>query len=59
MVFNKPYSNKTHNFLKSIQKIISFLSKRKFFLIKKHMNHTVALFSNSKSGDYLFINENY
>ena len=25
MLFNKPYSNKTYNFLKSVQKIISFL----------------------------------
>ena len=39
--------------------VISFLNKRKFFLIKKHINHTVPLFSNAKSGDYLFINENY
>ena len=47
------------NYEKKEKKIISFLNKRKFFLIKRHMNHTVALFSNSKSGDYLFINENY
>ena len=52
-------NDKKINYKKKEKKIISFLNKRNFFLIKKHMNHTVKLFSNSKSGDYLFINGNY
>ena len=28
-------------------------------ILKKHINHSVALFSNAKSGDYLFIDKNY
>ena len=39
------------------QKIVSFLEKKNFIFLKKHMNHSVALFSNAKSGDYLFINK--
>ncbi len=52
-------NDKKINYEKKEKKIINFLNKRNFFLIKKHMNHTVSLFSNSKSGDYLFINESY
>ena len=52
-------NDKKINYEKKEKKVISFLNKRNFFLIKKHINHTVTLFSNSKSGDYLFINENY
>ena len=37
-------------------KIINFMKKKNFIFLKKHMNYSVSLFSNSKSGDYLFIN---
>ena len=40
-----------------IKKIVSLLEKKNFIFLKKHMNHSVTLFSNTKSGDYLFINE--
>ena len=45
------------NFKNKEKKIINFLEKKKFIFLKKHMNHSVALFSNAKSGDYLFINK--
>ena len=50
-------SDKKKNYKKKEKKIINFLEKKKFIFLKKHMNYSVALFSNVKSGDYLFINK--
>ena len=50
-------SDKKKNYKKKEKKIISFLEKKNFIFLNKHMNHSVALFSNVKSGDYLFINK--
>jgi len=48
-----------NNYKKKEKKIINFLKKKNFTFLKKHMNYSVGLFSNAKSADYLFINENY
>ena len=50
-------SDRKKNYDKKEKKIISFLEKKNFIFIKKHMIHSVRLFSNVKSGDYLFINK--
>ena len=50
-------SDKKKNHKKKEKKIINFLEKKNFIFLKKHMNYSVALFSNVKSGDYLFINK--
>ena len=50
---------KKNNYKMKEKKIINFLEKRNFSLLKKHMNFSVVLFSNLKSGDYLFINNTY
>ena len=50
-------SDKKKNYKKKEKKIINFLEKKNFIFLKKHMNYSVALFSNVKSGDYLFINK--
>ena len=50
-------SDKKKNYKKKEKKIINFLEKKNFIFLKKHMNRSVALFSNVKSGDYLFINK--
>jgi len=50
-------NDKKKNYKKKEKKIINFLEKKKFIFLKKHMNRSVALFSNVKSGDYLFINK--
>ena len=47
------------NYKKKEKKIINFLKKRNFTFLKKHMNLTVILLSDLKSGDYLFINNSY
>jgi len=39
--------------------ISQILKKKNFIFLEKHMNHSVALFSNAKCGDYLFIDKNY
>ena len=50
-------SDRKKNYNKKEKKITSFLEKKNFIFIKKHMIHSVRLFSNVKSGDYLFINK--
>ena len=52
-------NDKKKNYKKKEKKIINFLKKRNFTFLKKHMNFTVMLFSDLKSGDYLFINNSY
>ena len=52
-------NDKKKNYKKKEKKIINFLKKRNFTFLKKHMNLTVILLSNLKSGDYLFINNSY
>ena len=50
---------KKKNYNKKEKNIINFLKKRNFTFLKKHMNLTVILLSDLKSGDYLFINNSY
>ena len=50
-------SDRKKNYDKKEKKIISFLEKKNFIFLEKHMHYCVPLFSNSKSGDYLFINK--
>ena len=50
-------NDRKKNYNKKEKKIVSFLEKKNFIFIKKHMIHSVPLFSNAKSGDYLFINK--
>jgi FkbM family methyltransferase len=52
-------SDRKDTYKKKEKKIIDFLKKRKFTFLKKHPNLSVSLFSDLKSGDYLFINNNY
>ena len=52
-------NDKKKNYNKKEKKIINFLKKRNFTFLKKHMNLTVMLLSDLKSGDYLFINNSY
>ena len=52
-------NDKKKNYKNKEKKIINFLKKRNFTFLKKHMNFTVMLFSDLKSGDYLFINNSY
>jgi len=52
-------NDKKKNYKKKEKKIINFLKKRNFAFLKKHMNLTVILLSDLKSGDYLFINNSY
>ena len=52
-------NDKKKNYNKKEKNIINFLKKRNFTFLKKHMNFTVMLFSDLKSGDYLFINNSY
>ena len=52
-------NDKKKNYKKKEKKIINFLKKRNFTFLKKHMNLTVMLLSDLKSGDYLFINDSY
>jgi len=52
-------NDKKKNYKNKEKKIINFLKKRNFTFLKKHMNLTVILLSNLKSGDYLFINNSY
>ena len=52
-------NDKKKNYIKKEKKIINFLKRKNFTLLKKHINITVALFSSLKSGDYLFINNIY
>ena len=52
-------NEKKKNYNKKEKKIINFLKKRNFTFLKKHMNLTVILLSDLKSGDYLFINNSY
>ena len=44
---------------KKEKKIINFLKKRNYTLIKKANILSISLFSNIKGGDYLFINNSY
>ena len=50
-------SDKKKNYKKKEKKIINFLEKKNFIFLNKYVNRSVALFSNVKSGDYLFINK--
>ena len=50
-------SDRKKNYNKKEKKIVSLLEKKNFTLLKKHMHLSVPLFSNAKSGDYLFINK--
>ena len=52
-------NDKKKNYIKKEKKIINFLKRTNFTLLKKHINISVALFSGLKSGDYLFINNTY
>ena len=52
-------NDKKKNYIKKEKKIINFLKRKNFTLLKKHINISVALFSGLKSGDYLFINNIY
>ena len=52
-------NDKKKNYIKKEKKIINFLKRTNFTLLKKHINISVALFSGLKSGDYLFINNIY
>ena len=52
-------NDKKKNYNKKEKNIINFLKKRNFTFLKKHMNLTVILLSDLKSGDYLFINNSY
>ena len=52
-------NDKKKNYIKKEKKIINFLKRKNFTLLKKHINISVALFSGLKSGDYLFINNTY
>ena len=52
-------NDKKKNYIKKEKKIINFLKRKNFTLLKKHINTSVALFSGLKSGDYLFINNIY
>ena len=52
-------NDKKKNYIKKEKKIINFLRRRNFTLLKKHINISVAWFSDLKSGDYLFINNIY
>ena len=52
-------SAKKDSFYKKEKKILSFLEKRNFIFIEKSNIFSVSLFSNTKSGDYLFVNKNY
>ena len=52
-------NDKKKNYIKKEKKIIDFLKRKNFTLLKKHINTSVALFSDLKSGDYLFINNIY
>ena len=44
---------------KKEKKILNFLKKRNYTLIKKSNTLSISLFSNIKGGDYLFINNSY
>ena len=44
---------------KKEKKILNFLKKRNYTLIKKANTLSISLFSNIKGGDYLFINNSY
>lgn len=44
---------------KKEKKILNFLKKRNYTLIKKANTLSISLFSNIKGGDYLFINDSY
>ena len=52
-------NDKKKNYIKKEKKIINFLKRKDFTLLKKHINISVALCSGLKSGDYLFINNIY
>ena len=52
-------NGKTSNYKKKEKKIISFLEKYEFRLIKKQMMLSVSMFSKLKAGDYLFVNSRY
>ena len=52
-------NDKKKNYIKKEKKITNFLKRKNFTLLKKHINTSVALFSDLKSGDYLFINNIY
>ena len=44
---------------KKEKKVLNFLKKRNYTLIKKANTLSISLFSNIKGGDYLFINNSY
>ena len=52
-------NDKKKNYIKKEKKIINFLKRKDFTLLKKHINISVSLFSGLKSGDYLFVNNIY
>ena len=49
-------SDKKDLYRKKEKKILNFLQKRNFALVEKSNIFTVSIFSNIKSGDYLFVN---
>ena len=52
-------SDKKNLYHKKEKKILNFLQKRNFVFIKKSNIFTVSIFSNTKCGDYLFVNNKY
>ena len=49
-------NDKKNSYDRKEKNIIKFFNRKNYTLVQKHMNRTVALFSNAKSGDYLFVN---
>ena len=50
-------NDKKINFRNKTKKIINFFSEMNYVLIKRHMNHSLGILSNAKSGDFLFVNK--
>tara|TARA_B100001121_G_C18561036_1_gene560324 strand:- start:54 stop:794 length:741 start_codon:yes stop_codon:yes gene_type:complete len=48
-------NDKKSTFKKKEKNIINMFNINSYSLIKKHINHSVSIFSNAKSGDYLFL----
>ena len=52
-------SAKKNDYKKKEKRIINFLEKRDFLFIKKSNIFSVSIFSNTKCGDYFFVNKKY
>ena len=51
--------DKKNFYHKKEKKVLNFLKKRNFVLLKKANIFSISLFSNIKGGDYLMINNKY